>query len=38
MLRFLAKLLAKYFIPISIGLTIIVIVIGVRYMIIRGRD
>ncbi|MGR3292629.1 MAG: SPFH domain-containing protein [Candidatus Scalindua sp.] len=35
MLRFLAKLLAKYFIPISIGLTIIVIVIGVRFMIIR---
>ncbi|MGR3302647.1 MAG: SPFH domain-containing protein, partial [Candidatus Scalindua sp.] len=35
MLKFLAKFLAKYFIPISIGLTITVIVIGVRFMIIR---
>lgn len=35
MLKFLATFIAKYFIPISIGLTIIVIVIGVRFMIIR---
>ena len=35
MLKFLARFIAKYFIPISIGLTIIVIVIGVRFMIIR---
>jgi regulator of protease activity HflC (stomatin/prohibitin superfamily) len=35
MLKFLAKFFAKYFIPISIGLVIIIIVIGVRFMIIR---
>ena len=35
MLKFLAKFIAKYFVPISIGLTIIVIVIGVRFMIIQ---
>lgn len=35
MLKFLAKFIAKYFIPISIGLIIIAVVIGVRFMIIR---
>ena len=35
MLKFLATFFAKYFVPIVIGLAIIVIVIGVRFMIIR---
>ncbi len=35
MVKFLARFFAKYFIPISIGFAIIVIVIGVRFMIIR---
>lgn len=35
MLKFLAKFIAKYFLPISIGIVIIAILIGVRFMIIR---
>jgi len=35
MLKILAKFFAKYFIPISIVIAILVIVIGVRFMIIR---
>jgi len=35
MLKFLAKFFAKYFIPISIVIAIFVIVVGVRFMIIR---
>lgn len=35
MLKYLAKFIATYFLPISIGLAIIVILIGVRFMIIR---
>jgi len=35
MLKFLAKFSAKYFIPISIVIAILVIVVGVRFMIIR---
>ena len=35
MIKFLAKFIAKYFIPLSIVIAILVIVIGVRFMIIR---
>ncbi len=35
MLKFLASFIAKYFVPLVIGLAIVVIVIGVRFMIIR---
>ncbi len=35
MIKFLAKFVAKYFVPISIAIAIIVIVVGVRFMIIR---
>ncbi len=35
MIKFLAKFIAKYFIPLSIGIAIIIIVVGVRFMIIR---
>ncbi|MCP4252256.1 MAG: hypothetical protein GY775_02400 [Candidatus Scalindua sp.] len=35
MIKFLAKFIAKYFIPLSIGVAIVVIVVGVRFMIIR---
>ncbi len=35
MVKALAKFFARYFIPISIGLAIIIIVIGVRFMIIK---
>ncbi len=35
MIKFLAKFIAKYFIPLSIGIAIVVIVVGVRFMIIR---
>jgi regulator of protease activity HflC (stomatin/prohibitin superfamily) len=35
MVKFLARFIAKYFIPLSIVIAIIVIVVGVRFMIIR---
>ena len=35
MIRFLAKFIAKYFVPLSIVIAIIIIVVGVRFMIIR---
>ena len=35
MIKFLAKFIAKYFIPLSIVIAILVIVVGVRFMIIR---
>ncbi len=35
MIKFLAKFFAKFFIPISIAIAIFVIVVGVRFMIIR---
>ena len=35
MIKFLAKFFAKYFVPIVIVMAIIIIVVGVRFMIIR---
>ncbi len=35
MLKFLATFFAKYFVPIVIGLAVVIIIIGVRFMIIR---